>query len=132
MAANNVSNIHVSPDALSTLLSLQQGNLLDLQQQNLLDVSRSKVQQTTQQELSLNMAQHQLQEGEMQSVVERSEEDIERVYFVIFTYFSQLFIWVIQTLLFTIFIVLLVFHYKLPSMLGYRSFYFFVIEFTEL
>ena len=34
------------------------------------------------------MAQQQLQEEEMQPVVEGSEEDIERVYFVIFTYLS--------------------------------------------
>ena len=88
MAANNVSNIHVSADVLSTLLSLQQGNLVDLQQQNLLDVSRSTVQQTTQQEPSLNMAQQQRQEEEIQPVVEGSEKDIERVYFVIFTYLS--------------------------------------------
>ena len=27
MAANNMSNIHVSPDALSTLMLLQQGKL---------------------------------------------------------------------------------------------------------
>ena len=70
MAANNVSNIHVSADVLSTLLSLQRGNLVDLQ--NLLDVSRSTLQETTQQEPSLNMAQQQLQEEEMQPVVEGS------------------------------------------------------------
>ena len=70
MAANNVSNIHVSADVLSALLSLQQGNLVDLQ--NLLDVSRSTLQETTQQEPSLNMAQQQLQEEEMQPVVEGS------------------------------------------------------------
>ena len=75
MAANNVSNIHVSADVLSPLLSLQQGNLVDLQQQNLLDVSRSTVQQTTQQEPSLNMAQQQRQEEDMQPVAEGSEED---------------------------------------------------------
>ena len=55
---------------------------------NLLNVSRSTDQQTTQQERSLNMAQQPLQEKEMQSVVEESEKDIERVYFVIFTYLS--------------------------------------------
>ena len=70
MAANNVSNIHVSAGVLSALLSLQQGNLVDLQ--NLLDVSRSTLQETTQQEPSLNMAQQQLQEEEMQPVVEGS------------------------------------------------------------
>ena len=32
MAAYNMSNIHVSPDVLSTLLLLQQGNLYKLQQ----------------------------------------------------------------------------------------------------
>ena len=88
MAANNVSNIHVSADVLSTLLSLQQGNLVDLQQQNLLDISRSTLQQTTQQDPPLNIAQQQLQEEEIQPVVEGSEEDIERVYIVIFTYLS--------------------------------------------
>ena len=94
MAANNVSNIHVLTDMLSTLLSLQQGNLFNLQQQNLLNVSRSAVQQITQQKPSLNMAQQQLQEEELQPVIEGSEEDIERVYFVIFTYLSYFFIWV--------------------------------------
>ena len=88
MAANNVSNIHVSVDVLSTSLSLQQGNLVDLQQQNLLDISRSTLQQTTQQDPPLNIAQQQLQEEEIQPVVEGSEEDIERVYTVIFTYLS--------------------------------------------
>ena len=34
------------------------------------------------------MAQQPLQEKEMQPVVEESEKDIERVYFVIFTYLS--------------------------------------------
>ena len=47
-----------------------------------------EVQSSKQQEPSLNMAQHQLQEEEMQLVVEGSEEDIEGVYFVIFTYLS--------------------------------------------
>ena len=75
MAANNVSNIHVSADVLSTLLSLQQGNLVDLQQQNLLDISRSRLQEKTQPEPSLNIAQQHLQEEEMQPVVEGSEED---------------------------------------------------------
>ena len=86
MAANNVSNIHVLADVLSTLLSLQQGNLVDLQQQNLLDISRSTLQQTTQEDPSLNIAQQQMQEEEIQPVVEGSEDDIERVYIVIFTY----------------------------------------------
>ena len=88
MAANSVSNIHVSADVLSTLLSLQQGNLVDLQQQDLVDVSRSTVQQTIQEEPSLNMAQQQRQEEKMQPVVEGSEKDTERAYFVIFTYLS--------------------------------------------
>ena len=88
MAANSVSNIHVSAYVLSTLLSLQQGNLVDLQQQDLLDVSRSTVQQTIQEEPSLNMAQQQRQEEKMQPVVEGSEKDTERAYFVIFTYLS--------------------------------------------
>ena len=86
MVANNVSNIHVLADVLSTLLSLQQGNLVDLQQQNLLDISRSTLQQTTQDDPSLNIAQQQMQEEEIQPVVEGSEDDIERVYIVIFTY----------------------------------------------
>ena len=38
MAANNMSNIYVSPDVLSTLMLLQQGKL---QQQILHDISRS-------------------------------------------------------------------------------------------
>ena len=38
MAANNMSNIHVSPDVLSTLMLLQQGKL---QQQILHGISRS-------------------------------------------------------------------------------------------
>ena len=88
MAANNVSNIHVLADVLSTLLSLQQGNLVDLQWQNLLDISRSTLQQTTQEDPSLNIAQQQMQEEEIQPVVEGSEDDIERVYIVIFTYLS--------------------------------------------
>ena len=41
MAANNMSNDHVSLDVLSTLLLLQQGNLYKLQQKILLDFSRS-------------------------------------------------------------------------------------------
>ena len=80
MAANNVSNIHVSAGVLSTLLSLQQDNLVDLQQQNLLDISRSTLHETTQPEPSLNIAQQQLQEEEMQHVVEGSEEHIESLY----------------------------------------------------
>ena len=88
MAANNVSNIYVSPDVLSTLLSLQQGILVDLQQQNQLNISSSTLWQKIQQEPSSNIAQQQLQEEEIQPVVEGSEEDIERVYFFIFTYLS--------------------------------------------
>ena len=118
MAANNVSNIHLLADVLLTLLSLHLGNLFDLQQQNLLDISRSTLQQTTQQDPSLNIAQQQLQEEEILPVVEGSEEDIERTYIVIFIYLSQLFIWVVQTRLLTIFVIVLVFHYKLPSMVG--------------
>ena len=41
MAANNVSNIHVSLDVLSTLMLLQQGKLYNLQQQTLHEISRS-------------------------------------------------------------------------------------------
>ena len=41
MAANNMNNIHVSPDVLSTLMSLQQDNLYKLQQQNLHGIFRS-------------------------------------------------------------------------------------------
>ena len=88
MAVNNASNIHVSADVLSTLLSLQQGNLVDLQQQKLLDISRSTLQETTQPEPSLNIAQQQLREEQIQPAVEGSKEDIERIYFVIFTYLS--------------------------------------------
>ena len=41
MAANDMSNIHVSPDVLSTLMLLQQGELYELQQQILHGISRS-------------------------------------------------------------------------------------------
>ena len=41
MAANNMSNIHVSPDVLSTLMLLQQGKLYKLQQQILHGISGS-------------------------------------------------------------------------------------------
>ena len=41
MAVNNMSNIHVSPDILSTLMSLQQDNLHKLQEQILPGVPRS-------------------------------------------------------------------------------------------
>ena len=41
ITANNMSNIHVSPDVLSTLMLLQQGKLHKLQQQILHDISRS-------------------------------------------------------------------------------------------
>ena len=41
MAAYNMSNFHVSPDVLSTLLLLQQGNLYKLQQKIMHGISRS-------------------------------------------------------------------------------------------
>ena len=41
MAANNMSNIHVSPDVLSNLMLLQQGKLDKLQRQILHGISRS-------------------------------------------------------------------------------------------
>ena len=41
MATNNMSNVHVSPDVLSTVLLLQQGNLFKLQQQILHGIFRS-------------------------------------------------------------------------------------------
>ena len=41
MAADNMSNIHVSPDVLSTLMLLQQDDLHELQQQILPGISRS-------------------------------------------------------------------------------------------
>ena len=41
MAANNMSNIHLSPDVFSTLMLLQQGKLYKLQQQILHSISRS-------------------------------------------------------------------------------------------
>ena len=41
MAANNMSNIHVSPNVLSALMALQQENLRKLQQQILHGISRS-------------------------------------------------------------------------------------------
>ena len=40
MAADNMNNVQVSPDALSTLLLLQQGKLYKLQQQILHYTSR--------------------------------------------------------------------------------------------
>ena len=41
IAAYNMSNVHVSPDVLSTLLLLQLGKLYKLQQKIMLDISRS-------------------------------------------------------------------------------------------
>ena len=41
MAADNNSNIHVSPDVLSTLMLLEQDDLYELQQQILHGISRS-------------------------------------------------------------------------------------------
>ena len=41
MAANNMSNVHISLDVLPTLLLLQQGNLYKLQQKIMHDISRS-------------------------------------------------------------------------------------------
>ena len=41
MATYNMSNAHVSPDVLSTLLLLQQGKLYKLQQKIMQDISRS-------------------------------------------------------------------------------------------
>ena len=41
MAVYNMNNVHVSPDVLSTLLLLQQGNLYKLQQKIMHDISRS-------------------------------------------------------------------------------------------
>ena len=41
MAANNMSNIHVSLDVLSNSMLLQQGKLYKLQQQILHDIPRS-------------------------------------------------------------------------------------------
>ena len=41
MAAYNISNVHVSPNVLSTLLLLQQGNLYKLQQKIMYDIFRS-------------------------------------------------------------------------------------------
>ena len=41
MAAYNMSNVHVSPDVLSTLLLFQQGNLYKLQQKIMYGISRS-------------------------------------------------------------------------------------------
>ena len=42
MAANNMSNIYVSPDVFSTFMSLQQDNLHKLQQQIPQDISRTR------------------------------------------------------------------------------------------
>ena len=41
MAANNMNNVHISSDVLSTLVILQQDNLYKLQQQILHGISRS-------------------------------------------------------------------------------------------
>ena len=41
MAAYNMSNVHVSPDVLSTLLLLQQDNLHKLEQKIMHGISRS-------------------------------------------------------------------------------------------
>ena len=41
MTGNNMSNVHVSPDVLSTLPLLQQGNIYKLQQKILHGISRS-------------------------------------------------------------------------------------------
>ena len=41
MGANNMSNIHVSLDVLSTLILLQQGNIYNLQQEMLRGIIRS-------------------------------------------------------------------------------------------
>ena len=59
MASNKMSNIHVSSDALSILLPLQQDKLYKLQQQILHDISSSVQQQTTLQKPSPNTAQQQ-------------------------------------------------------------------------
>ena len=45
MAANNMSNILISPDVLSTLMLLQESNLYKLQQQILYCVSRISCQE---------------------------------------------------------------------------------------
>ena len=51
---NNMSNIHVSPDVLSTLMLLQQNGLYKLQQQILHDISRSSLSEVLCGETALN------------------------------------------------------------------------------
>ena len=58
MAANNVSNIHVSLDVLSTLMLLQQGKLHNLQQQILHEISRSSRLGVLQKKLLLKLTQN--------------------------------------------------------------------------
>ena len=41
MAADNMNNVHVSPDVLSTLLVLQHGKLYKLQQKTMNDIFKS-------------------------------------------------------------------------------------------
>ena len=58
MAANNMSNVHVSPDVLSTLLILQLGNLYKLQQNILRGISRSSRPEVFCKKAALNATQN--------------------------------------------------------------------------
>ena len=61
-----MSNIHVYPEVLSTLISLQQGNLhMNYNNKFYIYISNSTLQQTTLQTSSPNVAKQQLQEGEI-------------------------------------------------------------------
>ena len=130
MAANNVSNIHVSADVLSTLLSLQQGNLVDLQQQNLRLKKYSPANNTTGAltQYGTTTTARGRNVAISRRIWRRYREGILcDFYLPLVTFF-----WVVQNWLFTICMNFLIFHYKLLSMVAYRSFYFSVIEFAEL
>ena len=58
MAAYNMSNIHVSPNVLSTLMTLQKEILLKLQQQILHDISRSSRRRCTVEKPLLTVTQN--------------------------------------------------------------------------
>ena len=55
MTANNMSNVHVSPDVLSTLLLLQQGNIYKLQQKILHVYPEAVVQRCSEKKLLLKL-----------------------------------------------------------------------------
>ena len=55
MTSYNMSNVHVSPDVLSALLLLQQGNLYKLQQKIMHDISRSSRPEVIYKKVSLKL-----------------------------------------------------------------------------